>query len=250
MQLILSKLVCNDEAIQFSKPLTLTHTLDTRSCLDTRCHLFLGRPSWWIQSENLKSHYILPPLNYRLIDCSFCWKFWRCIFYNIKCWTTTKWLRNFERLKRLSNWANWHHSWPICQSANQTVNLPICQLANLTICQSATICQLANLPICHFANLPNFKSWYNKPASLQVRVQWDPALKKKSAKNLLFWCPLQMKATAKAEPFLFLPRFAVSDCSLPELGTFGILLQRSKPLELEMSETKVYIIVSSFWRKP
>ena len=29
-----------------------------------------------------------------------------------------------------------------------------------------------------------------------------------------------------------------------------ILLQRSKPLELEMSETKVHIIVSSFWRKP
>ena len=29
-----------------------------------------------------------------------------------------------------------------------------------------------------------------------------------------------------------------------------ILLQRSKPLEIETSETKVYIIVSSFWRKP
>ena len=29
-----------------------------------------------------------------------------------------------------------------------------------------------------------------------------------------------------------------------------LLFQRSKHLELEMSETKVYIIVSSFWRKP
>ena len=33
-----------------------------------------------------------------------------------------------------------------------------------------------------------------------------------------------------------------------ELSVF--LLQRSKPLELEMSKIKVYIIVSSFWRKP
>ena len=31
---------------------------------------------------------------------------------------------------------------------------------------------------------------------------------------------------------------------------FGVLLQRFKPLELEMSKIKVYIIVSLFWRKP
>ena len=29
-----------------------------------------------------------------------------------------------------------------------------------------------------------------------------------------------------------------------------VILQKSKPLELEMSKIKVYIIVSSFWRKP
>ena len=37
---------------------------------------------------------------------------------------------------------------------------------------------------------------------------------------------------------------------LRQVINLSIILQRCKPLEFEMDETKIYIIVASFWRKP